>query len=330
MKREDFAFSSMRVRMAEKKLLTPSIYDRMAEAKDFADALRILRETRYADAMTRAESADVEAILRAEREVQDAKLREWSAGLPIARFAALDAIYHNAKIGIKEVVDGVDLSALKIPQENAEEKEMTDWIHTPRHNPGTSILQKAIAEGLAVYEENRQAQALDRILDRALAADRMALAKAIGTPLFRQYVQEMADFSNVLTVLRAKKQGVTRADCEAALVTGGCVETSALLQAFHADAAAIEKAVKDEHGASSLQWALHRYVEEKDLRHLEQARDERRLAFAQEAEKTLYGPEVLYSYALRVEGELQNLRILLAGKRAGLSARQLRARLRQG
>ena len=44
MKRDDFAFSSMRVRMAEKKLLTPAIYVRLAEAKDFDEALRILRE----------------------------------------------------------------------------------------------------------------------------------------------------------------------------------------------------------------------------------------------------------------------------------------------
>lgn len=330
MKRDDFAFSSMRVRMAEKKLLTPAIYVRLAEAKDFDEALRILRETRYADAMSHTEHGDVEEILRAEREVQDAKLREWSAGLPIARFAALDAIYHNAKILIKEAVDGVDLSALKIPQETAEENEMTDWINTSGHNPGKTVLQKAIAEGLASYENTQQAQALDQILDRALAEDRRVLAEEIGIPFFRKYVQEMADFSNVLTMLRAKKQGITRAACESAFVGGGHVATTALLNVFHADYVAIEKAVKEEDGAPSLQKALHLYVEEQDLRHLEQARDERRLAFAQEAEKTLYGPEVLYSYALRMEGELQNLRILLAGKRAGLSSEQLRARLRQG
>ena len=53
MDRENFIQSSVRIRHAEKKLLTKQQLQRLADAKNLEDAIKLLNETSYSSELSR-------------------------------------------------------------------------------------------------------------------------------------------------------------------------------------------------------------------------------------------------------------------------------------
>ncbi len=330
MKKDDFLFSSMRVRLFEKQLLTQAVWNRLIEAADLEAALRALLETRYSDSVHQlAHPEDFEEILTREQRRQSSMVHEISRHAPIERMAHLRYDYHNLKVLTKAVLDGEEREELLFPFGSLYLPEVQDWLRNPMHNPKKTVLERAVEAARVDYAEKGDAQSLDMLLDYAYFEDMIQLAREIGGRFFDKYCKDLADFSNVATVLRAKRQGQNVPLLNQALVPGGRIRREALMLFYRKDSEALIELLKDSRCPQALIEAYEAYVEDDSITAFERAREAHALTLAEEGLSALYGPEVVFGYVVRVETEIQNLRIILNAKRAGISASAIRERMRE-
>jgi len=99
----DFTQAVVRTRVLETRLLSRAIIDRMVEAEDIDEVIRILRETEYAqsiEGLARAE--EYEKILSAELKRVYETMYDITEEKVVVDLLALKYDYHNLKVLVKE------------------------------------------------------------------------------------------------------------------------------------------------------------------------------------------------------------------------------------
>lgn len=183
----------------------------------------------------------------------------------------------------------------------------------------------AAPEAAEVFARTKQAQAVDFLLDRACFADMLSAAEAVGEYAVR-LVRCRIDTRNVLTACRlARMKSQTAALWDAAVLPGGTLDTERL----GTWATGGEDRVPEWLAATDYAPLVAAYAETGTLAAPERAADNLILRTAQTAKTVAFGVEVVLGYLVAVETEIKNLRILRTGRAAGLSAGEIRERLRE-
>lgn len=329
MKRDDYIYASTRIRMHEKKLLSPAIFDRLVQAESLERALHILQETRYSDRVTRLErSEDYEVALAEELAFQANVLDELAEDADLKRLLFLKYDYHNVKILVKERLTDRNFSGLAYPFGSLFIPEVKDWIDNPMKNPRKNRLQEAIEEARATYQETGDAQMMDFVLDRAYFEELFSLSQSLGNEFFIDFARDYADFTNVLAFHRLVYQKQTKDVFDRVFVHGGELINQDFMAHFNDSPDSLFRFIKSKTKSEELVEAARDYLEEPDLRSFEKARDQFASDRGLRGADIPYGPEVIYSYLLRLETEIQNLRIVLAGKQAGVDPATIQERMR--
>lgn len=328
MKSSDFIFGSTRIAIFEKDLLTKPQWFRLLEAEDLAATLKILEETRYTTYQKELAAGDFESALSKELRFQAERLHEAGSNETLLRFLNLKYDYHNVKVLLKTELLGEDMTELLYRFGDAYIPGLQDIIRHPQKNAQETPMEKAIAESIAAYQENGDPQEIDIIVDRWYFVDMKALAKEIGTPYFTSYTEDLIDFDNVDIYLRAKKQNRNVAFLRQALLPDGKLPQEKIAESYRLDAEMFEVALADAGVSDALQKAYAQYLEDASIVRFERAREEHQIELAEEGLHELFGPEVIFGYGVKVETEIQNLRILLLGKKNNLTPDQIRERMR--
>ena len=121
----DYLGISTRIHAMENRMLTRERMDRMIEARDDAEALKVLSECGYAGGET-IEVQNLEQVLAAERA---SAFREIRTALPDTRIADVFQIkydYHNAKVLVKAQALGKDGERLLLSGGRYDSKELLE------------------------------------------------------------------------------------------------------------------------------------------------------------------------------------------------------------
>ncbi len=338
------AFASMRIRMFERQLLVPEQFARLLHVDYIGQALDILRETRYGDLIRdEGNRTDVEQILRKELERRAEELLDVAEDPDLARFLFLRYDYHNIKILIKAPSDPERFEPLLFPFGTLEIKKSKKILEHPTRSAESDWHGTALVEGARVWRQTEDAQALDFVVDRCFAQDMSATADAVNSDFFRAYARERIDLMNMLTFFRAKRQNRTRDFIRHTFLPGGTIRVEEVInpaisssgereigtdEFFGVDPTAIRQLLAHNPVSNMLKAGVEEFFHTGDITALEKAKDEYVYRVGLQASKFTLGPEVLLSYLIRVETEIQNLRIILSGKRVGLPVEEIRARLR--
>ena len=124
----DYLGISTRIHAMENRMLTRERMDRMIEARDDAEALKVLSECGYAGGET-IEVQNLEQVLAAERA---SAFREIRTALPDTRIADVFQIkydYHNAKVLVKAQALGKDGERLLLSGGRYDPKELLEGWH---------------------------------------------------------------------------------------------------------------------------------------------------------------------------------------------------------
>ncbi len=326
---EDYIYASARVRAREASLFGREVFSRMAEAGDFEAALRILSESGLAVERDSDGEADIEATL-------DAYLREAfllvSESVPdpaLFSFLLLPYDCHNLKSAIKCSLQGGTLSGeefdrLFLGLGRFSKEEIAAMVTKRDFSPLPEAMQKAAPEALLSYLSSRDPQEIDRLLDRAVFADMLALSERYGLKSFSGIVRIRIDLVNLLTCFRALRLGERGGETFLRFfIAGGTLAEGDFADAFRQDSAAFFRRLaagpfSPLAEAAALPFAV-----------LERRADDLYLAALKQGGQRVYGPEVVAAFLVRREYEVKNLRLLLAAKRAGFSAEFIRERLRE-
>lgn len=207
----------------------------------------------------------------------------------------------------------------------------TAQAETAFKNKDYSVFPKNIALAAAEAEEAFAAtanpQKIDFIIDRACFADMLEAAKTSGIELAQRLVRTKIDLVNImatLRVLRMKLGTVAGSILDEAYIAGGNYDKNFFIGAPESGEENFARMIANGEYESMAAAML----DGEPLGTLERIADDLWIGIARSARYVSFGAEIAIGYIVALEYEVKNIRIILAGKDAGLPADVIRERLR--
>ncbi|MBR7185024.1 MAG: V-type ATPase subunit [Clostridia bacterium] len=316
----DYLYSSARIHAMEGRMIGREKLERMLEAPTAAEAMALVGAPEMTAPAAR------EAWFSAQ--LADA-YREILAILPApdaVRFLQYPYDCNNIKAVLKCAVRGIDPASMLSSCATLPVEAYAAMAETKDYSALPTNMAAAAEAAYAAYAHTADPQQIDLILDRACYADMCAAAKS---PFTAQLVRVKIDLTNLMIFLRVLRMGLTesnRAMLEAALLPGGDVP----VERFRAAVAGGESGLREALASSVCARVLDRADGEAEptLAALECACDDVWMAYVREARYVSFGEAVPVAYLIAWETAVKNMRIICAGKDAGLPRDIIRERMR--
>ena len=316
----DYLSVSARVRAMENRLLTRERMDRMIEARDNAEAMKVLTECGYAE-------GPLDAVLAQARAEVFGDLAGASPDPRLVEIFQLKYDYHNAKAILKAQAMGVDAQRLLLAGGRYEPAGLLEGWHRGELSSCSETFRQAMLQAKAVLEETHDPQRSDLILDRACYTEMAQLARELGSSFLQGYVRLTVDVANLRAAVRVHRMGKESEFLRQVLLPGGNVSETAIAAArgeslgdlFRAGplARAAETGAGLTRGGSGALTAFEREC------------DNALTAYLAAARRIPFGEETVIGYLYAREQELTAIRAIFAGRAAGLDGDTIRSRLRE-
>ncbi len=315
----DYLSISARIRAMENRLLTRERLERMVEAREDAEALKVLAECGYGE-LNALNGAALEQMLSAAREKVFAELE---AGLPDSRLLDLFRLkydYHNAKVLVKARATDQEAGRLLVPGGRYAPEELEQGLEHCGE-----FFHRAVERAGEAMEQTGDPQMADLLLDKACFEEMGLLAKACGSAYLQGYVRLAVDAANLRSRVRCARLEKGHDFLKQVLMEGGNVSVDALLRArevgepFRVGPLSEASRLADEvakPGAGA-------------LTAFERECDNALMAYQEKARRTPFGEEVAAGYLFAREAELTAIRTVISGRMAGLDPDVIRQRLRE-
>ena len=305
----------------ENKLLTRERMDRMIEARDSAEAMKLLAECGYDDA-----AGLDEALARARAGV----FKDMEQGAPDPRLVEVFQIkydYHNAKTILKAQAQGADPERLLLSGGRYAPAPLWEGWQKEALSGVSESFRRGMEQAKAALDEGGDPQKADLILDRACYGEMAQLARELESPFLQGYVRLAVDVANLRTAVRVARMGREGEFLRQVLLPGGNVSEQALSSArgdalgevFRsgplAQAAGLGAKLAQPGGGP--------------LTAFERECDDALTAYLAAARRIPFGEETVIGYLYAKELEFTAIRAIFAGRAAGLDGDTIRSRLRE-
>lgn len=326
MDRSKFIQSSTRLRVMEKELLKSENFIRASETETLEDALRSLSDTVYNKYINKISSpTEYEYILKEELTRFYDELFDISPSKIPIRLITLKYFYHNLKVLIKEDIGKKDLKDLYMNIGDFDLKEYRDaLVKGSKKNKYFELIQR-VEE---IYEEKKDPQLIDIYFDNAYFTELLELAEESQVDLFIEYAKNLIDFTNIRTLLRAKKQEKDVEFLRQIIIEGGNVRKETYLDLLNREVSSDTDVFKKLEIYKYIKEALDSFKERGNLSDFEREMDNYFIDLIKDVKYITYGPEVIFANVLAKEMEIKNLRIILVSKLNGLDSEFIREKLR--
>ncbi|MCG0276202.1 MAG: V-type ATP synthase subunit C [Thermosediminibacteraceae bacterium] len=327
-KDEEFLFASGRIKVLESRLLSRNVIERILEAEDLDAALRVLGETDYATDFEELESIyDFEKALERSMKRTLRIIKESVKDHRVVRFFTLKYDYHNLKVVLKSRILGIVpeyLSTLgEVPLE-----ELVKLSKGEGDAGVPAAMKAAFNEAARLYEETRDPQQVDLILDRALYEELNRLVREIGHEFLKDYLAALIDLTNIKTVVRLKYMKADFRTLEKSLLPGGTIDAGFFEDIFQEPVQALIDALSSSRYSEVIKEGLENWVSTGSPAVYEKLADDFLLGILRKGLYKPFGLEPVAGYIGAKENELKILRVLMVGKINGISEDMIRERLR--
>lgn len=234
-------YANGRVAVLSTKLLAQDKLTRLTECNNVVEAIKVLTENGYGNGMSVENVNDYESLLCAELDSALSIFKELCYDVNAVKFVLAKYDYLNAKALMKCKylrVDGIDYCY-------NEGTYPSHAMQTAIVSDDYSSFSKNMAEALdeidtAYASGSRSPQTVDVILDKAMYKDMALYARKCGFKPIRQLFNYQVDTTNILTLYRAKKAGLTVDAFRNLLIDGGSVTSEMLLKLWDNEQAAAD------------------------------------------------------------------------------------------
>lgn len=329
MDRMDFIQAVTRTRVLETRLLSRARIERMVDAKDIEEVIKILGETEYANViggLTRVE--EYEKILSSELKRVYKLMYEIAKENRVVDLLALKYDYHNLKVLVKEKFLQKDLEDLYIPIGTIDFQRLrSDYLAGNLRDMDTKFKDALESVGKD-FDINHDPQRVDILLDRYYFEHLYELARETDIPLFIEYVQDLIDFTNIKTLIRVKKQNKDLKFLEEVILPNGKIGINDMVLALNDSLEGIMNKFRSYRISPELRRGLEAYGQSGRLSEFERQMDNYLMDLNKGSKYINFGPEPIFSYVIAKETELKILRIIMVSKLNKLSPDNIRERLR--
>lgn len=317
----DYLSISTRVRAMENRLLTADRLERMIDARDDAEALKVLAECGYGE-LAGLTGLPLDHALNAARVAVLDELSVMAPQSALVDMFRLKYDYHNAKVLVKAKATGQQAERLLVLGGRYTPQQLLNGLQDCSQCYRTGVEQAA-----GCLAETGDPQQADMLLDRACFAEMGQLAEQCSTSFMQGYVRLMADAANLRACVRCARLEKDREFVAKVLVEGGNISAQELIRSWGqpvgepflsgplAQAAQLAQTLSKPGSGP--------------LTELERLCDDALMDYQRSARRTAFGEEVVAGYLFAKEAELTTARIVMAGRMAGLERDVIRSRLRR-
>lgn len=314
------------IRARETKLLNKERVERILDAPTTEEALKVLEECSWCE-ISSVKPDEFELRLGTHLKEQFDDLANMMPNKRIMEAVRLKYDYHNIKVLIKSEAAGEPAERLMSRVSNIEPEKLKS-AYLQRDYRG---LPEPIAEGISQAAEllakTGDPQLADFFLDRNYCAAFLSLAGETGSAFLVGYVRLFIDCANIRAFVRASRLGKDADFLKRALIEGGNISTNELALSVGSE----ERFLRLYSGGALNEAAETGAVAVKGgrLTDFERLCDDALRRYLTGARFVSFGEAPLVAYLYALEGEISAVRIIIAGRRSGLSPEDIRRRLRE-
>lgn len=323
---KDYIFLSTRVKAMERGLLTKERIEQMLDAHTNEDAAKVLAECGYPE-MTEVTAGELDRVLSEQQKKMMADLGSSAPNKYIVDVFKLRYDYHNAKVLVKTEALGSEPEGLLTGGGRYDRQRLADDYRREDLLFYSDLFRRGITRAREILGSTGDPQQADFILDRAYFEELSALAKESGSPFLEGYAALCIDVANLRSAVRASRLNKSVDFLNQVLAPGGTVsvrnlagargeELGNLFRTSRLAAAAEEGGAKSAPGSGS-------------LTDFERMCDDAVMEYLSDARRVPFGPEPIAGYLYARETEATIIRIIMAGRFAGLDRETIRQRLRR-
>ena len=327
----EYLYESARVRALENRLPTREQLEALILASDWSVLLARLKEIGISVVLNeRGELLREETLVgmlhAAQVELADVMVHDGAVRLWLYPYDC-----NNVKAAIKGFFRGVDPRRMTFDFGTVSVERLINMVQSGDFEGLPANMQRAATEAMQAYAKAQNPQTIDLLLDAACFADMLAAATQSGDAFALSMVQTKIDLTNLLTAVRLLRMG---RDGEAmigffneAMLEGGTLTRETLNEWIMGG----EDYLWSRLYHTPLGWLSEQLAGRgKTLTAVERFADNCWMQQLKPVKFSAYGRAVLIAYWLATEYAVKNLRIILAGHAAGLSAETIRERVRDG
>ena len=235
---------------------------------------------------------------------------------------------NNLKAAQKAFIRGIDPSSMLFDFGTLAASDIVKMVETGNYEGLPANLQASAGNAMDEYAKTKNPQVIDLILDKACWRDMLAAANASGEALIIRLVQTKIDLLNVmiaLRILRMKSGEVGKVLFADAFLEGGQVTFDSLMDSLSWGENALWESLRSSDYA---RFAENFAKSDGALSTAEKLADNYWMSLILENKFVPDGLEVMIAFLAAHEYEIKNLRIVLAGKEAGIPTATIRERIR--
>ncbi len=319
----DYIYATAQVRAMEPLMLPRGVFVDMANAESFAAAVEQLSGSEYAiDA--NADAAAVEAMLLERRSAVRQLFAKLMSNRNIVMMLRAREDFANMRLAVRRVVTekplGLDYSDEgSVPAQEFEEIfEQEDYTRFPDY------LQDAVEAAILAYYENKDVRAIDHAIDRVEAAFRVRRARELNSVFALSLARVRIDLHNIKTMLRLK---MAERDDRQFFLPDGFVDKDKFVQGLDTPFEAMTAMFYATPYAELLDESIAYLRAEQSFLRLEQKCEDYLMGFLKTTRELAAGPQPVVAYSLMKETEIRTVRMMLIGKKNGLSSKLMLDRL---
>lgn len=323
----EYMYSSARIRSMETRIASAEQLARFADAESVSAVVNSLGDFGFEAIYDADGKLCREDMLLGVLRTGFAELEGMECGAAV-RFLKYQYDANNIKALIKCSNAGISADEMLMAIGSVELDKVKKAFLEKDYSVFPKNMASAIGEAEEAFAATANPQKVDFIIDRAVFADMLDAANESGIELATKIVLAKIDIINVMMairLIRMKLGAQAMAIFDEVFVEGGVLEKQSLCDAVRSGEDALCELIA--YGRySSLGELISGGA---TLGELEKAADDMLMSFAKEARYAPFGAEVAIGYIFGLEYEVKNIRIILAGKEAGLPSDVIRERLRE-
>lgn len=324
-----FTQALSRIWVFETRLLDRTKIERMIEATSAEEALKILNETEYSNILSKAKRVnDYENILSYELKRIYELMYELCPVKDVVDLMSVKYRYHNLKVLLKGKFLSKDLSNLLIDLGIEDLKELKSIIDLDNFDDLKGNTKKAVIEVVKDFEENKDPQKIDIIVDRYMFDEMQDIKKKLNYKFTDKLVLATIDLTNIRTLIRLKKQGQGREFASKVLISGGAIDKDTLISIINETPENIITKLSTTIYSDIIKEGIESFKESNSASLLEKLSDNYIMDLMKGARLVTFGPDRILSYIYAKETEIKIIRIIMVGKLNNISQEVIRERLR--
>ncbi|MDR1700737.1 MAG: V-type ATP synthase subunit C [Lachnoclostridium sp.] len=329
MKSENFVEASSYIRVIEKKLLSSDSIRRISEASTAAEALKQISGNSGYDFSSLNKTSDYEKVLKQELKETYQLLYKISPQKEVVDILADKYVFHNIKVTLKAKYIQKDSDHLYLPIAGPGVLPLKKYIlDNEKDDVLPEFIIQAIDDAEKVYEESKDPQDIDIILDKHMYQDMLMLCKEVHNDLITEHTKMSVDFHNIKAFVRVKSMDKGTRFLGKCLVSGGLTNTEYFLSHYDKSPDVISSVFYYKYFGDVIKKGMESYNRTGNYSDLEKLFDDTLIELTKKSKYLAFGPEVLFTYLLSKENEIRQVRILITCKNNGIQAETLKERLR--